>query len=241
MWSGAGYRPRGLSRRPAAGRAPCGRTRSLSWRARCSTRCGTRTRCGRCPPVRPSSSSASTSIHEVTTPQAFQMLRTLELKVRMPERTFGTLDHIIPTLDQSRPYADPLAEEMAVHMHRNMKEFGVPLFDMASGRQGIVHVIGPELGLTQPGHDDRLRGQPHLDPRRRRRHRVRDRDHAGPRRPRDAVPRHGQAEDPPGPRRRVPGAGRLREGRDPLDHPRAGRQGRGRLRVRVRGRRPSSA
>jgi 3-isopropylmalate/(R)-2-methylmalate dehydratase large subunit len=90
-------------------------------------------------------------IHEVTTPQAFQMLKELKLKVRMPERTFGTLDHIVPTLDQTRPYADPLAEEMAVHMHRNMKEFGLPLFDMASGRQGIVHVIGPELGLTQPG------------------------------------------------------------------------------------------
>src|SRR5687767_689115 len=90
-------------------------------------------------------------IHEVTTPQAFQMLKELKLKVRMPERTFGTLDHIIPTLDQARPYADPMAEEMAVHMHRNMKEFGVPFFDMASGRQGIVHVIGPELGLTQPG------------------------------------------------------------------------------------------
>src|ERR671925_1690141 len=90
-------------------------------------------------------------IHEVTTPQAFQMLKELKLKVRMPERTFGTLDHIIPTTDQTRPYADPMAEEMAEHMYRNMKEFGVPLFDMSSGRQGIVHVIGPELGLTQPG------------------------------------------------------------------------------------------
>ncbi len=90
-------------------------------------------------------------IHEVTTPQAFQMLKELKLGVRMPERTFGTLDHIIPTTDQSRPYADPLAEEMAVHMSRNMKEFNLPLFDMSTGRQGIVHVIGPELGLSQPG------------------------------------------------------------------------------------------
>src|SRR3989475_8313187 len=90
-------------------------------------------------------------IHEVTTPQAFQMLKELKLKVRMPERTFGTLDHIIPTADQTRPYADPQAEEMAQHMYRNMKEFGLPLFDMASGKQGIVHVIGPELGLSQPG------------------------------------------------------------------------------------------
>src|SRR5262245_17220071 len=90
-------------------------------------------------------------IHEVTTPQAFQMLRDGKLKVRMPERTFGTLDHIIPTADQTRPYADPMAEDMAAHMYRNMKDFGLPLFDMATGKQGIVHVIGPELGLTQPG------------------------------------------------------------------------------------------
>src|SRR5712664_4709535 len=90
-------------------------------------------------------------IHEVTTPQAFQMLKDAKLKVRMPERTFGTLDHIIPTTDQARPYADPMAEDMAAHMYRNMKDFGLPLFDMASGKQGIVHVIGPELGLTQPG------------------------------------------------------------------------------------------
>src|SRR5437899_9224603 len=90
-------------------------------------------------------------MHEVTTPQAFQMLKELKLKVRMPERTFGTLDHIIPTTDQTRPYADPMAEDMAEHMIRNTKEFGLPLFDMATGKQGIVHVIGPELGLTQPG------------------------------------------------------------------------------------------
>jgi 3-isopropylmalate/(R)-2-methylmalate dehydratase large subunit len=90
-------------------------------------------------------------IHEVTTPQAFSMLKEQGLRVRMPERTFATLDHIIPTTSQTRPYADPLAEEMAVHLHRNAKDFGVPLFDLESGRQGIVHVIGPELGLSQPG------------------------------------------------------------------------------------------
>src|SRR5262245_6785998 len=89
-------------------------------------------------------------IHEVTTPQAFSMLKELGLPVRMPERTFATLDHIIPTTVQTRPYGDPLAEEMAVHMVRNAKDFGVPLFDLDSGRQGIVHVIGPELGLSQP-------------------------------------------------------------------------------------------
>jgi 3-isopropylmalate/(R)-2-methylmalate dehydratase large subunit len=90
-------------------------------------------------------------IHEVTTPQAFQMLREAGLKVRFPERTFATIDHIVPTASQARPFGDRLAEEMAVHLVRNCKEFGVPLFDLDSGRQGIVHVIGPELGLTQPG------------------------------------------------------------------------------------------
>src|SRR6266513_1428101 len=90
-------------------------------------------------------------IHQVTTPLAFQMLKELKLKVRMPERTFCTLDHIIPTAHQTRHYADHEAEEMAQHIYRNMKEFGLPRFDMASGKQGIVHVIGPELGLSQPG------------------------------------------------------------------------------------------
>jgi len=90
-------------------------------------------------------------VHEVTTPQAFQMLKELGLKVRMPDRTFGTLDHIIPTTSQVRPYADPMAEEMAAQMIKNAKDFGLPLFDLESGRQGIVHVIGPELGLSQPG------------------------------------------------------------------------------------------
>ncbi len=90
-------------------------------------------------------------VHEVTTPQAFQMLREAGLRVRMPERTFATLDHIVPTASQRRPFGDALAEEMTVHLVRNCREFGIPLFDLDSGRQGIVHVIGPELGLTQPG------------------------------------------------------------------------------------------
>ncbi len=90
-------------------------------------------------------------IHEVTSPQAFQMLREAGLRVRMPERTFATVDHIVPTASQRRPFADVVAEEMTVHLVRNCQEFAVPLFDLDSGRQGIVHVIGPELGLTQPG------------------------------------------------------------------------------------------
>lgn len=90
-------------------------------------------------------------IHEVTSPQAFQMLREAALQVRFPNRTFATIDHIVPTASQLRPFSDVMAEEMTVHLARNCKEFGIPFFDLDGGRQGIVHVIGPELGLTQPG------------------------------------------------------------------------------------------
>lgn len=90
-------------------------------------------------------------IHEVTSPQAFEMLREKGLKVAHPECTFATVDHIVPTQSQARPFADGLAEEMMQALERNVKEFGVRFFDFASGSQGIVHVVGPELGLTQPG------------------------------------------------------------------------------------------
>jgi 3-isopropylmalate/(R)-2-methylmalate dehydratase large subunit len=90
-------------------------------------------------------------IHEVTSPQAFAMLREHGLPVRFPGRTFATVDHIIPTDSQLRPLADELAEEMMVALEGNCRANGIPLFDPASGQQGIVHVIGPELGLTQPG------------------------------------------------------------------------------------------
>ena len=90
-------------------------------------------------------------IHEVTSPQAFEMLRERGLEVLHPERTFATVDHIIPTDGRGRPFADGLAEEMMAALEENAREFAVPLFDMNDRRQGIVHVIGPELGLTQPG------------------------------------------------------------------------------------------
>jgi 3-isopropylmalate/(R)-2-methylmalate dehydratase large subunit len=90
-------------------------------------------------------------IHEVTSPQAFEMLREMKLPVRFPARTFATVDHIIPTHSQKRPLADALAEEMMVALEQNTRSSGIRLFDAASGHQGIVHVIGPELGLTQPG------------------------------------------------------------------------------------------
>ncbi len=90
-------------------------------------------------------------IHEVTTPQAFDMLRARGWPVRFPERTVGTVDHIVPTRDQRRPFLDVMAEDMLSALERNCREAGVRLFDLSSGVQGIVHVIGPELGLTQPG------------------------------------------------------------------------------------------
>ena len=90
-------------------------------------------------------------IHEVTTPQAFDMLRARGLGVAMPDRTIGTVDHIVPTLDQRRPFVDVMAEDMLSALERNCREHGIRLLDLSSGQQGIVHVIGPELGLTQPG------------------------------------------------------------------------------------------
>ena len=90
-------------------------------------------------------------IHEVTSPQAFDMLRQRGARVAFPERTYATVDHIVPTLDQRRPFADELAERMLAALERNCREFGIHLSDLSTDRQGIVHVIGPELGLTQPG------------------------------------------------------------------------------------------
>ena len=90
-------------------------------------------------------------IHEVTTPQAFDMLRAGGVGVAMPERTYATVDHIVPTLDQQRPFADDLAERMMAALEGNCREFGIRFSDLTTDRQGIVHVIGPELGLTQPG------------------------------------------------------------------------------------------
>ncbi len=90
-------------------------------------------------------------IHEVTSPQAFDMLREKGLQVAYPQRTFATMDHIVPTLDQARPFADAQAEQMMQAIERNAKEFGINFYDFATGRQGVVHIIGPELGLTQPG------------------------------------------------------------------------------------------
>lgn len=94
---------------------------------------------------------ATMFLHEVTSPQAFAMLRDLKLPVLHPERIFATPDHIIPTDDQTEPYADPLAASMLEALRNNCAQNGIRLFDLPTGQQGIVHMVGPELGISQPG------------------------------------------------------------------------------------------
>lgn len=90
-------------------------------------------------------------IHEVTSPQAFGMLDDLGLGVLMPERTFATVDHIVPTDTRQEPFADELAQQMIEALRKNCERHGIKLFDIYSGQQGIVHMVGPEQGITQPG------------------------------------------------------------------------------------------
>lgn len=90
-------------------------------------------------------------IHEVTSPQAFDGLRQTNRRVRRPDLTFGTADHNVPTTDRSLPIVDAIAAKQIDTLRKNCQEFGIQLFDIDSPEQGIVHVIGPELGLTQPG------------------------------------------------------------------------------------------
>ena len=90
-------------------------------------------------------------IHEVTSPQAFAMLRERGLKVLYPDRTVATVDHIVPTENQARPFADVLAEEMMQALEKNTQDYGIKFYNIGSGNQGIVHAIAPEMGLTQPG------------------------------------------------------------------------------------------
>src|SRR6184192_1870010 len=90
-------------------------------------------------------------VHEVTSPQAFAGLRAAGRRVRRPDLTVATVDHNVPTTDRSLPIADAIAARQIETLRRNCREFGVTLYDIGSDAQGIVHVIGPELGLTQPG------------------------------------------------------------------------------------------
>ncbi|MBO8229428.1 3-isopropylmalate dehydratase large subunit [Prochlorococcus marinus str. MU1404] len=90
-------------------------------------------------------------IHEVTSPQAFGALKDKNLKVKFPSRTVATVDHIVPTDNQSRPFKDNLAEQMIETLEKNCLQHKIKFFNIGSGNQGIVHVVAPELGLTQPG------------------------------------------------------------------------------------------
>ncbi len=90
-------------------------------------------------------------VHEVTSAQAFEGLRLADRKIRRPERTFATADHNVPTTDRSLPILDPISKQQIDTLRSNCKQFGVRLFDLDDVNQGVVHVIGPELGLTQPG------------------------------------------------------------------------------------------
>ncbi len=90
-------------------------------------------------------------VHEVTSPQAFEGLRMAGRRVRRPDLTLATMDHNVPTLDLDKPIADPISARQIEVLRQNCEEFGIPLFPMGHANQGIVHIIGPELGLTQPG------------------------------------------------------------------------------------------
>src|SRR3982751_6350331 len=90
-------------------------------------------------------------IHEVTSPQAFDGLRLAGRTVRRPDLTLATEDHNVPTVDWDKPIADPVSRTQVQTLRDNCREFGVPLFSMGDIEQGIVHVVGPQLGLTQPG------------------------------------------------------------------------------------------
>jgi len=90
-------------------------------------------------------------VHEVTSPQAFAMVKERGLGVLYPERTVATVDHIVPTHSHARPLEDDLAEEMLTALEANTREHGISFFNWGNGKQGIVHVVGPEQGLSQPG------------------------------------------------------------------------------------------
>jgi 3-isopropylmalate/(R)-2-methylmalate dehydratase large subunit len=90
-------------------------------------------------------------LHEVTSPQAFAMLRERNLKVMFPDRTFATVDHIVPTHTKLRPFEDAMAEEMLQSLEKSVRDFGIRFFSPAANENGVVHIIGPERGLTQPG------------------------------------------------------------------------------------------
>ena len=90
-------------------------------------------------------------VHEVTSAQAFEGLRLAGRKVRRPELTVATADHNIPTTNRALPITDPISKQQVDTLRENCRQFGIRLYDLHDPNQGVVHIIGPELGLTQPG------------------------------------------------------------------------------------------
>ena len=90
-------------------------------------------------------------VHEVTSPQAFDGLRLHGRKVRRPDLTFATMDHNVPTKDRDKPVKDAISAKQMQVLQQNCEEFNITIFDLKSKDQGVVHIIGPELGLTLPG------------------------------------------------------------------------------------------
>ena len=180
-------------------------------------------------------------VHEVTSPQAFDMLRQHGWRVAFPNAPSPPSITSCRPSSQTRPFLDLMAEEMTTALERNCREFGINLWAPGRAREpGHRARDRPGARPDAAGHDDRVRRQPHVDARRARRHRLRHRHLAGARRARVAVPGARAAEGPPHRRQRPAGAGRLRQGRDPDDHPAARRAGRRRLRLRVRRQRRST-
>ncbi len=172
-------------------------------------------------------------VHEVTSPQAFEGLRTSGRKVRAPEKTLAVVDHNIPTSDRNLPNPDPESAEQIRVMAENARDFGIEYFGERDRRQGIVHVIGPGAGLHLARHHDRVRRQPYLDAWCVRRARARHR-HVGSRacaRDADADPAQGE-EHARGGRRQAAGW-RHRQGHHPVDHRRDRHRGRHRLRAGI--------
>ena len=167
------------------------------WRRPSSAKSGRRTPCARLPNGQTQLFVGLHLIHEVTTPQAFDMLRARGWGVAFPDRTIGTVDHIVPTNDQRRPFVDLMAEEMLSSLERNCRELRHPAARSLQRPAGHRPRDRPGAGADAAGDDDRLRRQPHLHARGFRGDRVRDRHVAGPRRPRLPMPGDGSAEGSP--------------------------------------------
>ena len=173
-------------------------------------------------------------LHEVTSPQAFDGLRMAGRQVRRLDLTIATEDHNTPTLDIDKPIADPVSRAQLETLRKNCAEFGVRLHPLGDVEQGVVHVVGPQLGLTQPGTTVVCGDSPHLHPRRLRRAGVRHRHQPGRARAGHPDAAAGPPQDHGDHRRRRAARRRHRQGPDPGDH----RQDRHRRRPGLRPRVP---